>query len=175
MATPELLDGYIRLEVECLDRLYLNGYIGSWLQDQGCGRKSSTFPTGNLILIVDCIPSAVSSRIVSGGRLERAFLRTMFGPKSSLLDCVDVLDAVALVLEGRTVGAREMLPTVILAGDHAACFVDTQQAHIVDRQDRVLLDNEPAVAVTAHRRAHDVGRVAQSPGVQRRAVERGDA
>jgi hypothetical protein len=29
MATiPDLLDGHIMLEVECLDRLYLNGYIG---------------------------------------------------------------------------------------------------------------------------------------------------
>lgn len=29
MATiPELLDGHITLEIECLDRLYLNGYIG---------------------------------------------------------------------------------------------------------------------------------------------------
>src|SRR5260370_39966690 len=29
MATiPDLLDGHITLEVECLDRLYLNGYIG---------------------------------------------------------------------------------------------------------------------------------------------------
>src|SRR5207344_1970969 len=29
MATiPELLKGHITLEVECLDRLYLNGYIG---------------------------------------------------------------------------------------------------------------------------------------------------
>src|SRR6476620_9615236 len=29
MATiPELLNGHITLEVECLDRLYLNGYIG---------------------------------------------------------------------------------------------------------------------------------------------------
>jgi hypothetical protein len=25
---PELLDGHITLEVECLDRPYLNGYIG---------------------------------------------------------------------------------------------------------------------------------------------------
>ncbi len=25
---PELLDGHVNLEVECLDRLYLNGYIG---------------------------------------------------------------------------------------------------------------------------------------------------
>ena len=24
---PELLDGHVTLEVECLDRLYLNGYI----------------------------------------------------------------------------------------------------------------------------------------------------
>src|SRR6202166_3364226 len=30
MATiPELLDGHVTLEVECLDRLYLNGYIGT--------------------------------------------------------------------------------------------------------------------------------------------------
>ncbi len=29
MATiPELLDGHVTLEVECLDRIYLNGYIG---------------------------------------------------------------------------------------------------------------------------------------------------
>src|SRR5580693_4088645 len=29
MATiPELLDGHVTLEIECLDRLYLNGYIG---------------------------------------------------------------------------------------------------------------------------------------------------
>ena len=29
MATiPELLNGHVTLEVECLDRLYLNGYIG---------------------------------------------------------------------------------------------------------------------------------------------------
>jgi len=26
---PELLNGHVTLEVECLDRLYLNGYIGS--------------------------------------------------------------------------------------------------------------------------------------------------
>jgi hypothetical protein len=26
---PELLDGHVTLEVECLDRLYLNGYIGT--------------------------------------------------------------------------------------------------------------------------------------------------
>jgi|SRR5687768_10516813 hypothetical protein len=26
---PELLTGHVTLEVECLDRLYLNGYIGS--------------------------------------------------------------------------------------------------------------------------------------------------
>jgi hypothetical protein len=27
-SVPELLDGHVTLEVECLDRLYLNGYIG---------------------------------------------------------------------------------------------------------------------------------------------------
>src|SRR5512140_860798 len=68
-----------------------------------------------------------------------------------------------------------MLPTAILAGTNAAGFADTQQAHIVDRQDRELLDHEPAVAMAAHRRADEVGRVAQSPGVHRRAVELGDA
>jgi len=26
---PELLDGHVTLAVECLDRLYLNGYIGA--------------------------------------------------------------------------------------------------------------------------------------------------
>ena len=26
---PELLNGHVTLEVECLDRLYLNGYIGA--------------------------------------------------------------------------------------------------------------------------------------------------
>ena len=28
VSIPELLDGHVTLEVECLDRLYLNGYIG---------------------------------------------------------------------------------------------------------------------------------------------------
>ena len=32
---PELLDGHVTLEVECLDRLYLNGYIGSWATPGG--------------------------------------------------------------------------------------------------------------------------------------------
>ena len=48
---PELLDGHVTLEVECLDRLYLNGYIGplatsgglvTFMREQlgkpGCGR-----------------------------------------------------------------------------------------------------------------------------------------
>ena len=67
-----------------------------------------------------------------------------------------------------------LLPTVILAGVHVAGHVDTKQAHIVDRQDRKLLDHEPAVTVAAHRRADDVGRVAKNPGVQRRAAEVGN-
>ena len=54
----------------------------------------------------------------SGGPLARASLR--IGPSSSLPACVDVLDAVALVREGRAVGAREMLPAVILAGARVA-------------------------------------------------------
>ncbi len=36
MATiPELLDGHVTLEVECLDRLYLNGYIGKMATGAG--------------------------------------------------------------------------------------------------------------------------------------------
>ena len=36
MATiPELLDGHVTLEVECLDRLYLNGYIGKLATGSG--------------------------------------------------------------------------------------------------------------------------------------------
>src|SRR5258708_39370373 len=38
MATiPELLDGHITLEVECLDRLYLNGEIGTLATGSGLG------------------------------------------------------------------------------------------------------------------------------------------
>ena len=32
---PELLKGHVTLEVECLDRLYLNGYIGSLVTSGG--------------------------------------------------------------------------------------------------------------------------------------------
>ncbi len=32
---PELLDGHVTLEVECLDRLYLNGYIGGLVTPGG--------------------------------------------------------------------------------------------------------------------------------------------
>src|SRR5882762_9163628 len=36
MATiPELLNGHVTLEVECLDRLYLNGYIGGLARPGG--------------------------------------------------------------------------------------------------------------------------------------------
>ena len=86
----------------------------------------------------------------------------------TLLAGVDVLDTVALVLEGRSVGAREMLPTVILTSAGVAGLVDAQQAHVVDREDRELLDHHPSVAVAAHRRTDDVRRVAQSPGFQGR-------
>jgi len=50
MATiPELLDGHVTLEVECLDRLYLNGYIGKLATGGGligfmCGQLASRFP-----------------------------------------------------------------------------------------------------------------------------------
>src|SRR2546421_2342734 len=32
---PELLDGHVRVEVECLDRLYRNGYIGPLARSGG--------------------------------------------------------------------------------------------------------------------------------------------
>jgi hypothetical protein len=35
---PELLDGHVTLEVECLDRLYRNGYIGSLATSGGLVR-----------------------------------------------------------------------------------------------------------------------------------------
>jgi hypothetical protein len=45
MATiPELLDGHITLEVECLGRLYLNGYIGRLAASSGC----RSTPSGTL-------------------------------------------------------------------------------------------------------------------------------
>jgi hypothetical protein len=47
MATiPELLDGHITLEVECLDRLYLNGYIGklaTGLRPDAGGESQTSF------------------------------------------------------------------------------------------------------------------------------------
>jgi hypothetical protein len=51
MATiPELLDGHVTLEVECLDRLYLNGYIGKLATGGGligfmCGQLGKPVPS----------------------------------------------------------------------------------------------------------------------------------
>jgi len=51
MATiPELLDGHVTLEVECLDRLYLNGYIGKLATGGGligfmCGHLGKPVPS----------------------------------------------------------------------------------------------------------------------------------
>jgi hypothetical protein len=42
---PELLDGHVTLEVECLDRLYLNGYIAGdigWVGDVHAGATGQT-------------------------------------------------------------------------------------------------------------------------------------
>src|ERR1700730_15570935 len=57
MATiPELLDGHVTLEVECLDRLYLNGYIGQhsrnfseiWPRTAGEGTGFWSWPRMNM-------------------------------------------------------------------------------------------------------------------------------
>jgi hypothetical protein len=51
MATiPELLDGHVTLEVECLDRLYLNGYVGKLATGGGligflCGQLGKPVPS----------------------------------------------------------------------------------------------------------------------------------
>ena len=61
MATiPELLDGHITLEVECLDRLYLNGYIG----------KLATGP-GLFFFMQDQLGKPIPSPVVLGQISER--------------------------------------------------------------------------------------------------------
>jgi len=69
MATiPELLDGHITLEVECLDRLYLNGYIG----------KLATGP-GLIMFMRSQLNKPVPSPVVLGQISEkfRAAVRTL--------------------------------------------------------------------------------------------------
>src|SRR5215831_4535512 len=61
MATiPELLDGHVMLEVECLDRLYLNGYIG----------KLATGP-GLMMFMRGQLDKPVPSPVVLGQISER--------------------------------------------------------------------------------------------------------
>jgi hypothetical protein len=61
MATiPELLDGHVTLEVECLDRLYLNGYIG----------KLATGP-GLVFLMRDQLGKPIPSPVVLGQISEK--------------------------------------------------------------------------------------------------------
>ena len=61
MATiPELLDGHITLEVECLDRLYLNGYIG----------KLATGP-GLFFFMQDQLGKPIPSPVVLGQISEK--------------------------------------------------------------------------------------------------------
>ena len=61
MATiPELLDGHVTLEVECLDRLYLNGYIG----------KLATGP-GLVFFMRDQLQKPVPSPVVLGQISEK--------------------------------------------------------------------------------------------------------
>jgi hypothetical protein len=61
MATiPKLLDGHVTLEVECLDRLYLNGYIG----------KLATGP-GLVFFMREQLGKPVPSPVVLGQISER--------------------------------------------------------------------------------------------------------
>jgi hypothetical protein len=61
MATiPELLDGHVTLEVECLDRLYLNGYIG----------KLATGP-GLVFFMRDRLGKPIPSPVVLGQISEK--------------------------------------------------------------------------------------------------------
>ena len=48
---PELLDGHVTLEVECLDRLYLNGYIGGLAT-----------PGGSIVSLFSCLSFGVHYR-----------------------------------------------------------------------------------------------------------------
>src|ERR1022692_4040378 len=60
MATiPELLDGHITLEVECLDRLYLNGYIGRL----ATGPELSMFMRNQLAVHVDSLKPQTPYRL----------------------------------------------------------------------------------------------------------------
>src|SRR6266699_5799880 len=61
MATiPELLDGHVTLEVECVDRLYLNGYIG----------KLATGP-GLFFFMQDQLGKPIPSPVVLGQISEK--------------------------------------------------------------------------------------------------------
>ena len=57
---PELMDGHITPEVECLDRLYLNGYIG----------RLGT-PGGLVMLMRDQLSKPIPSPVVLGQITER--------------------------------------------------------------------------------------------------------
>jgi hypothetical protein len=57
---PELLDGHVTLEVECLDRLYLNGYIG----------KLATGP-GLFFFMQDQLGKPIPSPVVLGQISEK--------------------------------------------------------------------------------------------------------
>ena len=57
---PELMDGHITLEVECLDRLYLNGYIG----------RLAT-PGGLVMFMRDQLGKPIPSPVVLGQITEK--------------------------------------------------------------------------------------------------------
>jgi hypothetical protein len=57
---PELMDGHITLEVECLDRLYLNGYIG----------RLAT-PGGLVLFMRDQLGKPIPSPVVLGQITEK--------------------------------------------------------------------------------------------------------
>ncbi len=73
MATiPEFLDGHVTLEVECLDRLYLNGYVGKLATGGGligflCGQLGKPVPSP-VVLGPSQRDSARLGKVLGGAR-----------------------------------------------------------------------------------------------------------
>src|SRR5579859_6490004 len=88
-----------------------------------CSRAPCT--TSSSRLITDPVYPRRSDGNVCSWRAPRSPPRDWF----RLLAGVDVLDAVALVLEGRTVGAGVRLPAVVLAVGLRLGLVDVQRRH----------------------------------------------
>ncbi len=45
VTVPELLDGHTVLDIECLDRVYLNGYVPTLRPRRGRSPRTSVVPT----------------------------------------------------------------------------------------------------------------------------------